>query len=302
MRIGVSIPLKSDLKSQIEAAQELSKYKFPSYWLAQGLGSEALTVLSMVAENLPDAELGTAVVPIFGRHPFVLGLQALTAQAACNGRLTLGIGLSHKFVIENMWGLSFDRPAQQMEDYLEALLPLVRGETANVKNASVSIRTQQPIDVKDAAPVPVIIAALGPRMLDIAGRLSDGTLTWITGAKTLRDYIVPRINRAAEEAGRPNPRVIAGLPVCITNEADKMREANAAKIAFYADLPSYAAMLEREGVSRPIDIGLFGTADEVAQSLADLSGSGVTDLIAQPFGPSEVKEETLSFLADLNVA
>ncbi len=300
MRIGLMLPFHGGGASVVQRARTLGQFKFSSYWIAQGFGLDALAALMLIAREIPQAELGTAVVPIFGRHPAVLAMQALTAQVACEGRLTLGIGLSHRVVIEDMFGLSFKQPARQMDDYLQALLPLLRRETVRVETSTAVARMAQPIDVPDAAPVPVIIAALGERMLEIAGRLATGTLTWMTGPKTLRDYTIPTITRAANDAGRAKPRIIAGLPVCIAKDVAGMRDATAKTLGFYGNLPSYAAMLAREGLQRPIDVAIMGTAPQIRSALTELAEAGVTDLLVQPVGPAEAQAETFALLAELN--
>ncbi|MFQ5507107.1 MAG: TIGR03564 family F420-dependent LLM class oxidoreductase, partial [Planctomycetota bacterium] len=182
---------------------------------------DAVGALTVAGRETSRIELATGVVPTPPRHPFALAQQALTAQAACSGRFTLGIGLSHKIVIEDMLGLSYAHPAKQMEEYLEVLMPLLNGKPASFHGDALNVNAG--LQVPDAAPVPCIVAALGPRMLGVAGRLADGTATWMVGRKTLAAHTVPTITKAAAEAGRPAPRIMAALPVAVTNDPDAAR-------------------------------------------------------------------------------
>jgi 5,10-methylenetetrahydromethanopterin reductase len=202
----------------------------------------------------------------------------LTAQAACGGRFTLGIGLSHQIVIESMFGLSYKAPAKQMEEYLQVLVPLLQGKPAAFQGDL--YRVNAGLQVPDGTPVPTLVAALGPRMLEIAGRLADGTATWMTGRQTLAEHTVPTITRAAADAGRPAPRIVAALPVAITNDPAGAREAGDKMFQMYGSLPSYRAMLDREGAAGPGDVAIVGDEATVRSAFADLRDAGVTDFAA----------------------
>ncbi|MGE0383364.1 MAG: TIGR03564 family F420-dependent LLM class oxidoreductase, partial [Gammaproteobacteria bacterium] len=218
-RIGAVIPFNGGLSRVAERAQDFARYRFAHYWLAQAFSVDALTALTAIGQHLPGVELGTSVVPIYGRHPMTLAMQALTAQAALGGRLTLGVGLSHRWVIEEMLGLSFARPARHMREYLQALVPMLNGEQVDYTGETVATHLLRgPLDVPDAAPVPVLVAALGPRMLEIAGRMTQGTLTWMTGPRTIAAHIVPAISAAARAAGRRPPRIAAGIQFCVSGD------------------------------------------------------------------------------------
>jgi F420-dependent oxidoreductase-like protein len=185
-----------------------------TFWMPNIFGLDGITTQAIVGREVPEIELGTAVVPTYPRHPTAMAQQALTTAAATGGRFTLGIGLSHKIVIEDLFGLDYSKPARHMREYLEVLMPLLRGEPA--KFAGEEYRVNVGIQVPGAGVVSVLVAALGPVMLGIAGRLTDGTITWMTGPDTLESHIVPTIRRAASEDGRPTPRVVAGLPIALT--------------------------------------------------------------------------------------
>jgi F420-dependent oxidoreductase-like protein len=209
----------------------------------------------------------------------------------------LGIGLSHQPVIEGMFGMSFDKPIRHMREYLEILVPLLHGEMASFTGETMS--TNATIDVRDAAPVPLLLAALGPKMLELAGRVADGTATWMTGPATIEQHIVPAITSAADAAGRPAPRIGVGLPVCVTDDPDGAR-ANAAHVfQIYGALPSYRAMLDREGAEGPGDVAVAGDEDAVRGALEHLASIGATDFVANIFGSAEERERTRALLRSM---
>ena len=282
-----------DLKKQVQEANNLG---YSTFWSPQIFNLDALTALAVVAESVEGIRLGTSVIPTYPRHPMMLAQQALTVNQVSNGRLDLGIGLSHKPVVEGMWGISFDAPVGHMSDYLQILMALLHDGTISYGGKHLTSRGG--IDVPADAP-PVLVAALGPQMLKLVGRVADGTVTWMTGPETIRNHISPIINAAAEEAGRPVPQVIAAVPVCITSDLDIAEEYAKRDFGFYGDLPSYRAMLEREGLANSWDIALSGSFEEVAEGLQKYSDSGGTQVVAAVYGPDEAREQTVSELAKL---
>jgi len=237
------------------------------------------------------------VVPTYPRHPAALAQQARTVAAAVDGRLILGIGLSHKIVIEDMFGYDFSKPILHMKEYLAVLLPLLDGQpaafTGTTVRANVGLTTPSP------GRVPVVIAALGAQMLRLAGAQADGTVLWMTGPATVRDHVVPVINEAAASAGRPSPRVVCILPVCVTDDPDGARERAARVFAIYGQLPSYRAMLDREGAAGPADVAIVGDEDTVAAQIATLAEAGVTDFVAGEYTGGADGARTRAFLRTL---
>ena len=282
-----------DLKKQVQEANNLG---YTTFWTPQIFNLDALTALAVIAESVEDIRLGTSVIPTYPRHPMMLAQQALTVNQVSNGRLDLGIGLSHKPVVEGMWGISFDAPVGHMSDYLQILMALLHDGTISYGGKHLTSRGG--IDVPADAP-PVLVAALGPQMLKLVGRVADGTVTWMTGPETIRNHISPVINAAAEEAGRPVPQVIAAVPVCITSDSDMAEKYAKRDFGFYGDLPSYRAMLEREGLANSWDIALSGSFEEVADGLQKYAESGGTQVVAAVYGPDEAREQTVSELAKL---
>ncbi|MSP42903.1 MAG: TIGR03564 family F420-dependent LLM class oxidoreductase [Alphaproteobacteria bacterium] len=299
MQIGVTRGAAgaNNLNGVIARAKELETRGFPTMWMVQGFGHDAISALSIAGRETSRIELGTSVVPIQPRHPVALAQQALTAATACGGRFTLGIGLSHKVMIEDMLGLSYDKPGKHMQEYLAVLMPLLRGERVNYAGEQYNVNTG--VDIEDAPqPVRVLLAALGPMMLRLAGAETDGTITWLTGLNTLERHIVPSINKAARDAGRPAPRIVAGLPMLLTNDPDAARATLAGYLKFYEALPSYRAMLDREGAAGPADVAIVGGENVLDDAIARLQDIGITDLrasITSVGGDSE--QRTVDYLA-----
>jgi F420-dependent oxidoreductase-like protein len=299
MRIGLFLgdllarPLDEILAGVREAADE----GFHSAWLPQVFGYDTLTILALAGHETPGIELGTAVVPTYPRHPMMLAGQAQTVQAATGGRLALGIGLSHQVVIEGMYGYSFERPARHMREYLEVLLPLVRGEQADFTGET--LKGVGKLGMPPAPPPQVLLAALAPAMLKLAGRRADGTITWMVGPKTLQEHIVATMGEAAEKAGRDAPRVVAGFPVSVSDDPAASRERAARTFAMYDTLPSYKTMLDKEGYAGPGDIAIVGDEDTVAEAVLGMAERGATDFLASVFGSREDKARTRALLARL---
>jgi len=272
----------------VNEAKQAERDGFASYWAPNIFGHDALTALAIVGREVPRIEIGTSVVPTYPRHPIAIAQQSHTVNAASHGRLCLGIGLSHKVVVEGMLGLSYDKPVRHLREYLSVLMPLARCEKSNFVGETYTTRGS--LSGVGSSPFSVVVAALGPQLLRVTGALADGTLTWCTGPKTLQALTVPTINEAAKIAGRPAPRVIAALPVCVTKDVVKAHEFAAKAFVIYGQLPSYRAMLDHEGAAGPADIVIAGTAEQVKQRVADLAGVGVTDFAAVEFSsdPDEV--------------
>ncbi len=301
MRIGIFAghTANGPIDATIDAARAAADDGFATFWLPQVFGMEALIALAVVGREVPGIELGTAVVPTYPRHPVTLAQEALTTQAVSGGRLVLGIGLSHQLVIEGMFGLSFDKPLRHMREYLDVLVPLLRD--GKVSSAGETITGRAALDVKGATPPPpVLLAALGPKMLELAGTVVDGTVTWMTGAATLADHVVPVITNAATAAGRPAPRIGVGLPVCVTDDVDAARERAAKLFEIYGTLPSYRAMLDREGAAGPADVAIAGDEATVGAQIAHIASIGATDFVASIFGSKEERDRTWAFLRSLS--
>lgn len=305
IRIGIGVGdggIAGDFDSILTRYRAAEEAGFHTAWTANIFGEDAMTLLALAGRETRTLELGTAVVPTFSRHPFYMAQQALTTQRATGGRFLCGIGPSHKIVIENMLGLSYAKPARHMREYVSVLRQLFdkgqadyKGETYQVSGGLTSKHDGSP---------PILIGALGPLMRRIAGELCDGTITWMAGPRTLGEAIGPDVRKAASEAGRGEPRIVAGFPVCLTEDAAGAREAANRDFAIYGTLPSYRAMLDAEGAAGPGDIALVGNEAELEQALRGLAAAGVTDFngAIMPHGSDRQAsmERTWDFLASFS--
>ncbi len=283
-----------DTVTQLAADFERARTtRVASVWMTQHLGFDVLTLIASWDVD-GDVEVGTAVIPAPTRHPVVLAEQALTAQALCGGRLVLGLGLAHADTLEGVYGLPRRRSVSYLSDYLSTLDALMAGKRAEPNESF-------PLSARIAAEVPaspsVLIAALGPRMLQLAGERTAGTITWMTGAATIESYVSPTIRAAADAVGRPDPRVVVCLPVCVTDDPVNARERLRAAIGSYGAIPSYRAMLDREGAADPVDIAIIGSGDEVGSALTGLLSRGATDVVAIPVGHADELDATWDVIA-----
>lgn len=288
------------LKGTIETIRSAADAGFSRMWFPQlpplaDLASwDAPTTLALAGSQVGGIELGTGVVVAHTQHPLALARQALTASAATDGRVILGIGVSHRFVVSEMFGYDYSAPAAYLREYLEVLLSALAGEPVEHRGPRITAVGQ--LNLPAVPPVPVIAAALGPRMLDLAGELTDGTLTAWTGPKAVERQIVPRITRAAEAAGRKSPEVIVGLPVSVTADVEGARSQLAAAFS-PGDLPAYRAMMDLEGVDSVIDICPIGDERTVLAQLRRFADIGATEFSAFPVGDAETQARTVELLA-----
>jgi len=297
MRIGIMAePFAQTLdgiKEEVELAQEAG---VSTYWLAQIWRYDALTLIPTLAKLAPDVEFASGVVASYLRHPMVLAAQALTTSLLTNGKFTLGVGVMHKPLIEGMFEMTFDKPARHMREYLDILLPLLEQRDVDVSGNTVSYHGE--MDVPDAPRTPVMLAALGPHMLKLCGSRTDGTIMCMTGPRTLREDVLPKLEEAAGKAGRNAPRMAVLIPVLITDDVETGRKQAAETYAIYGEMPSYRAMLEREGFSAPEDYVLVGSEEHVREQIASYEAAGVTDLGIQ-VAPSQERARALEFIAEL---
>ncbi len=304
IRIGVTLGDAggSDLDTLLDRFRRAEASGFQTGWIPNIFGFDALTLAALAGRVTETLEIGTAVVPTHSRHPLYMAQQALSTQAACKGRFVLGLGPSHRVVIENMLGLSFEKPARHVREYIKVVSDLVytgktafHGETLRVNGA---------VSVASGGPCPILIGALGPMMRRVCGELTQGTITWMTGTRTLGEIVVPGIRAAAANAGRPGPRVVAGFPVVLTRDPGAARDAASKMFANYGMLPSYRAMLDAEGVADPAELAITGDANTIETAIRGLASAGVTDFNAfvYPAGPDPraAIDETWELLAQLN--
>lgn len=290
MRIGINgtgLVRFASVSRIVEDAERAEADGFSSYWLAEHPvgGLDALTVLAAIGPRTKSLELGSAIVPTWPRHPMALAGQALTVQQQLSSPLVLGIGLSHGVMLEQL-GIAFDKPIRHLREFLDILLPLLTDGEVDVRGETLSC-TARLFQKPEVSPL-VVVAALGPQALRVTGRMASGTILAWVGPKTIREHIRPTIDEAASRAGRDEvPRIIATLPIAVTDDPAAVREFGSKTFSMYGELPSYQAMLQRENVSDPAELILTGGEDEVLEKLAELDAAGVTDFAASIFARGE---------------
>lgn len=316
MRIGLMVGSDKErsradrLTGLLDDGKTAEAQGFASFWFPQVPGYlDAMTAVALLGQVTERIEIGTAVVPIQTRHPLIMAQQALTTQVACSGRFTLGLGPSHHWIIADQLGLPYDRPARLVREYLEVLEAAFAGP-GQVAVDNDAYRVHSPIDVTDSFDTPVLLAALGPTMLRIAGERAGGTILWMADERAIGDYVVPSITKAAQSAGRAEIRVVAGVPValCSASEVDDAR-AYASEVLGHADFsPNYVRLLEHGDAEDVGDTMAAGDESTILDRLQRYRDAGVTDLAARvvPLGDdaqtrSESRRRTQEFLASISV-
>lgn len=282
--VALSLPepdVANGVDDLVDRARDAAAAGVAGIWLGQAGGGDALSALVAVAREVPDVALGTSIMVVYSRHPLTMASQALALQAASHGRFTLGLGTSAPMAIEGRYGYPFDRPARYMREYLSALLPVLRdGEVSFSGDVLRANTAGMPIRVPGADPSPpVLLAAMGPQMLHLAGERADGTIPYLVGPRALGEHIVPSITRAASAADRPAPRIATMVATCVTNDVEDARERAARALAFYEQVPSYRAALDREGAEHAVDVAVIGDEEAVGQQLQQLVDAGSTELV-----------------------
>lgn len=292
MKISTFYGGSPSIDGHVQAAVDAENDGLDTCWFGQVFGAEVLTVIALAGQKTNRIQFGTSVVPTYIHHPTIMAQQALTVQAATGGRFSLGLGLSHAPVVQAMWGLSYERPAVYMREYLSVVQPLLTDGAVSFSGEVFRVNAQAQVPVPE--PPPVLIAALGPLMLKMAGERTDGTILWMTGPKTIESHVVPRISKAAAAAGRPPPRVVAALPIAVTDDAGTARQRAANLFAMYGALPNYQRVLNIEGAGGPQDVAIVGNEAQVEQQIRDLAAAGATDFAAAAFPTGDDAKESLA--------
>ena len=297
MRIGLALDGSTDLTTLLAAAEAAASAGFPAVWLSDVGGWDPLTVAALVGQRTPGLQVGTAIVQLLGRHPLHLAGQALTTQAAAGGRLTLGVGPSHAPIVEQRFGLSWDRPLLQVRERLDLLGPLLAGESVDVHGETVSATGG--VAAPGVSAPDVLLAAHGPQMLALAGQRADGAITIWARPELVADFIAPTVARAAVTAGRPAPRIVVGLNVTLTDDPDAARRFVAEKFAAAANMPSYRGALVRQGLVGVEDTVVVGDKAAIRSAVDSYEKAGATELIAFVTGRPSDGEGTVAALAEL---
>jgi F420-dependent oxidoreductase-like protein len=279
-RLGVRWGLAGGIAlASIDEVREVARYAvtagFDSLWISHANAVDPIVALASTAAETADlAEVGTSVVPLYGRHPIGVAQLARTAQSALNGRFTLGIGAASQQAVKASMGLSWDRPLAYTRDFIDGLQPLLAGGPADVEGNEVITHGELNIN---AADTPILLAALGPRMLELAGRRVQGTTLGQCGPRTIASYVAPILRGAADAAGRPAPRIMALIRICVTDDRAGAYALARETAARYRAVPSYAAVQDKEGLHEPADLHLIGTWERILEGLSAYAEAGVTD-------------------------
>jgi F420-dependent oxidoreductase-like protein len=301
VRLGVMVgPERGRYSSKVERmvsdAVWAEEAGLASLWIPQIPDDfDALTAAALIGSATSRIEIGTAVVPIQPRHPIALAHQALSTQAVCGGRLTLGLGVSHHWVIDEMLGLPYEHPAATLRDYLDVLDQALAGPgRVDVENGS--FRVHQPMDITDVTPTPVMVAALGPVMLRIAGQRTDGTILWLADERAIGAHIAPQLHDAAASASRPAPRIVAGVPICLCGDDEvDVAVARANRVLSEAEVsPNYQRLLDRGDARSVGDILAAGSEESILRRLRSFADAGATDVSLRVVPIGGTREEKLA--------
>jgi F420-dependent oxidoreductase-like protein len=285
MRIGVMVgPERGRYATKVDRLRTDARWAeeagLATVWVPQIPDEfDALTAATLMGSETSRIEIGTAVVPVQPRHPIALAQQALSVQAVCGGRLSLGLGVSHHWIIDEMLGLPYEHPAATMRAHLDVLERAFAGPgPVDVENGQ--FRVHNPLDVTDITPTPVLLAALGPMMLRLAGERTDGTILWLADERAIATHIAPRITQAAEAAGRPAPRIVAGIPVCLCrdDEVDAAVERTNRLLSEAEVSPNYQRLLDQGDAREVGDILAAGGEAAIEKRLRAFADAGVTDI------------------------
>jgi F420-dependent oxidoreductase-like protein len=276
-----------DVVSQAKRAHEIGVRQV---WLAQQFDYEAITLAALVGAAVPGLGVGTSVVPINPRHPLMMASLAQTAQAASHGNFSLGLGLGAHSPERQAFGTSWPNTIQRLREHLTVLRSIFDEGTVDFHGDEFTASPGWPVAVPGGAPVPVYVAAMGPKALRVTGELADGTLPYLAGPRTIAEFIEPTIAKAAADAGRPKPRIIAAVPVLVTgdsqNDIDAGRNLAAEQLSFYETIPSYQRVIAREGVDNVAELAAVGSSDVVARQLQTYLDAGATDVVLSPLDRS----------------
>lgn len=293
MDIGIVVPAVAPdegppanlVDTAVEQAKAAHALGIGSVWLGQLFDYDAIGLAGLIGREVPGLRVGTSAVPIIGRHPLLVGAQAATAQAATHGRFELGLALGAKGFLDPLLGAGEGGQIDRLREFLTALSSLLRTGEADLDGELITARTPWPSSLPGATPPPpVLVAAMGPRALRLSGELADGTLPYLAGPTTLAEHIVPTLAGAAREAGRPAPRVVTMLSAVVTDDVDALRAKALRDMAFYESIPSYRAVLDREGVGRAGELAVIGSKEWLVEQIGRYTGAGATEIIVAQTG------------------
>lgn len=283
MTVGVTLSATgtgNQIDATVRLAEEAAAAGLRSAWFGQTFGADSPQLAAIVGREVPDLQVGTSAIPVFGRHPLIVSSQAQTAQAATHGRYHLGLALGTKYLTEAGFGIPFERPIARLREFLTALRQLTETGTADFHGELLTAGTPVSARVPGAeGGVPLLVAAMGPQALRASGELADGILPYLAGPKALAEHIVPAVTAAAEAAGRPAPRIVALVSGVVTDDVDAVRAKVTENLAFYEQIPSYARVIELSGGTRASDVAVIGDEEAIAAEVRRYRDAGATEVV-----------------------
>jgi len=306
MMIGVALPAGVEptvnaVDEYVALAAEAAAVGLTAVWFSQRFDADALSLAAIVGNRVEGIAIGTSVVPIYPRHPIVVAAQANTAQAASHGRFTLGLGLGAPQFLNRTFGVDATRPIRHLREYLTVLDQLFEHGSSDVEGETLVARTPRPARLAGAGRPSIVVAAMGPQALDVTGAQADGTLPYLAGPRALQEFIVPRIGAAADRAGRRAPRIVVALNAVVTDDVEPVRASLASSLDFYKQVPSYRAVLAREGITEPVDLAVIGDEGVLAAAVDRYREAGATELVLTSTGAAgdEARRRTWAAAAAL---
>lgn len=301
MATGVVIHRTENAENAVDDAVAQARQAYAAgvgqVWFAQQFDHDAIALAGLVGALVPGMAVGTFVVPVNPRHPLTLASQAQTAQAAARGNFSLGLGLGAHGPEARAFGKAWPNTVTRLREHLVVLRAIVDTGTVDFHGAEFTASPEWPVALAGGRPLPLYVAAMGPKALRVTGELADGTLPYLAGPRTIAEFIRPTITKAAAEAGRPQPRVIAAVPVLVTDDVDAGRAHAAETLAFYATIPSYRRVIEREGVGDVAELAAVGSEDAVREQLSRYLDAGATDVVLSPLRGADQDRQRLWDLA-----
>ncbi|MBP1817346.1 LLM class F420-dependent oxidoreductase [Mycobacterium sp. OAE908] len=285
-----------DVVSQARRAYDVG---VKQVWLAQQFDHDAISLAGLVGAAVPGLGVGTSVVPINPRHPLIVASLAQTAQAAAHGNFSLGLGLGAHEPERLAFGTAWPNPVGRLREHLQVLRSIFDTGSVDFHGDDFNASPAWPVKVAGGTPLPVYVAAMGPKALRVTGELADGTLPYLAGPRTIAEFIEPTIAKAAADAGRPKPAIIAAVPALVSEDQDAARALAAEQLSFYESVPSYQKVLAREGVASAGDLAAVGSAESIARQLRSYLDAGATDVVISPVDRAQPSEELWRLAAGL---
>ena len=292
MKLSLYVGETRDLERSLQAIVDAERRGLHGVWLPGGLGLDTLTILALAAARTERIRLGAGIAYAWPRHPLVLAQQGLTLAEASGGRFELGIGTGHRRMMEQTFGLLWEQPVERMLEYGQVLRDLLeQGQTSRHGD---HYQLEAALWLAERTPVPIVVGTLGEQMCRTAGRFADAVMTWLAPASYLASVVLPAARHGAEEAGRAVPRIVAAIPAALASERQAVLDGLNAAFGGMAKAPSYLAMLERAGLSRPADergwteempdaVVAWGYVGDLEARVRELADAGADEVVLWPF-------------------